>query len=144
MVDIASGLSAIMNGMKILKELNVTHHQIDEVTFNLKVAQLSSDLASAQIVLSEAQQELTAKDKEIDTLKAGFAETARLVERNGYRYRKRASGEPQGRPYCPRCYAHGRLFMLVNTHDPGRPLLCPDCDHRYYGVTYYAFEGGGT
>jgi hypothetical protein len=101
MVDIGSGVSAITNGIKILKELSDAHRVIDSTTLKLRVAELSSDLASAQITLSEAQQELAAKDREIAALKANFAEKANLVERNGYMYRRRANGEPQGRPYCP-------------------------------------------
>ena len=143
MVDFVVGLAAAGNALKILKELNQIDRDLDKATLKLKIAELTSALASAQMTLVEAQTEAQEKDKEISKPAANFKAKADLIEVRGYHYRKRPDGKPQGRPYCPRCIQEGHLMMTVSTNEAGRPVTCPECQRKFHGASEYAFEDGG-
>lgn len=68
-MDIAGGLTAASTAINIVKDLREIDRSVDEATFKLKIAELSSVLADTKISLSEARIEISEKDARIATLK---------------------------------------------------------------------------
>jgi hypothetical protein len=143
MVDFVTALTAIGQALNVVKGLNQIDREFDKADLKLRVAELSTALATAQITLAEAQKEAVDKDTEIAKLKAAFREKQELVELHGFHYRKRSDGSPQGRPHCPRCLQEGRLFMMTRNMGQGRPFECPECESEYQGLSSFKFEGEG-
>jgi uncharacterized protein (DUF983 family) len=81
------------------------------------------------------------KDAEIARLRAAFLEKQQLVEHKGFSYRQNLKGDPQGRPYCPRCIQDGRLYMTLPVLKMGRPVECPNCKADYQNIETFPFEG---
>ena len=145
MVDFGGALSALSGGITLLKELSQAEREYDKATLKLKIAELAGALATAQLALSEAQLEASAKDRTIATLKESFQRRAELVEHAGYRYDKGSDGMPQGSPYCPRCSDQDGILMHLT--ECGRGLLavkCPQCNAEYHGAAIYTWEAMRT
>jgi hypothetical protein len=140
MADIATTLTLLGNAVKVVRDLNQIDREYDKAELKLKIAELSGALANAQMTLSEAQQELNGKDAEIAKLRKVFEEKQTLVEYNGFHYRKRADGSPQGTPYCRRCLQEGKLFLTSIVMKTGRPMACPECKAEYQMASDFDFE----
>jgi DNA-directed RNA polymerase subunit M/transcription elongation factor TFIIS len=135
MVDIAAALATAGQAINILNELNRVDRQLDQATLHLRIAELTSALASTQMTLTAAQQELSAKDQKIAELTNSFQDASELIEYDGFRYRKGADGKPCGRAYCPKCYRQGILMMTVPTTKPdSRACDCPECGGSYEAI----------
>lgn len=129
MVDFVTAIQSVTAGVRVIKELNDLDRELDKAALKIKVAELSSALATAQVALSEAQTEAQAKDAEIAKLTDAFTTiNHELVEYHGYRYRKGNNGDPVGCPYCPSCMLEGLPIMTTLMRNvAGRPHRCPKC-----------------
>lgn len=134
--EVAGAVTAALNLAKDLFSFNKAYSEAD---LKLKIAELTTALAGAQIGLTEVQKEMQAKDKQIDDLKKSFALRTETVELHGYKYRKTDEGKPIGFAFCPRCEQNeGKMFQLTLLNKPGRPYGCPQCKSEYLGgVTHY-------
>lgn len=141
MVDFVLAAQAVSAGLNVLKELSKAEKEYDKAALKLKIAELSSALATVQITLSEAQSEAAKKDAELEKLRQNFKQKIEMVEFRGFHYRKGSDGKPRGRAYCPRCLDKGVVMMTVDMHKPGRPCGCPECKSEYQ-ATEFDFEGG--
>lgn len=130
-MDFIAGLQAAAVGLSALKELNKVDNEYDKAALKLKVAELSSALATVQITLAEAQSEAAKKDAEIAKLQSNFKQKEEMVEYHGFHYRKGADGKPKGRAYCPRCLEKGILMMTTQLFKSGKPYCCPECKSEY-------------
>lgn len=141
MADFVSTISTLGHAVKIVKDLNQIDRELDKAELKLKIAELSGALATAQITLSEAQQEASSKDAQIQKLTDAFKEKAdNMVEHEGFHYRKGPDGKPHGKPYCNRCLQNGKLFMMTTVARMGRPAVCAECKSEYQDVPIFAFH----
>jgi predicted Zn-ribbon and HTH transcriptional regulator len=137
MVDFVLGLQAAAAGLSVLKELNKVDNEYDKAGLKLKIAELSSALATVQITLAEAQSEAAKKNVEIAKLQSNFKQKTEMVEHEGFMYRRSSNGRPLGRAYCPRCLDSGLLMMTTEWKNGTR---CPECKNEYFQMIF-GFEG---
>jgi hypothetical protein len=86
-MDVPVLLSTLSAALKFASELNEVGKTFDEATWKLKVAELSSLVASAKIGAIELKEEIDAREKQISELKTAFAFRGQTVERHGMRLR---------------------------------------------------------
>src|SRR5215475_4801976 len=96
MTTIAEGAAAVTAALNLAKELVGVNKAFNEAEFKLKIAELSSSLATAKIALADAQEELHKKEAENSGLRKSFEFAAELIEYQGYKYRKGKQGQPVG------------------------------------------------
>ena len=70
-MDLMQGLSAISAGLGIVKELRDLDQSVDEATFKLKLAELTSSLADAKFALVDAKERSTELENQISELTDG-------------------------------------------------------------------------
>jgi hypothetical protein len=138
MTTIAEGAAALGAAINLSKELIGVNRSFNEAEFKLKIADLTSSLATVKISLADAQQQLQQRDSEIGSLKKNLAFREDLVETNGFKYRKQGDGSPIGTAFCPVCeQKNGNFFNLVRTQKPGIPYCCPSCKSDFGHVAAY-------
>lgn len=144
-MDIAAGIAAVTQGLGIAKAMRTIEKAYDEATFKAQIAELIGSLTDAKLTLAEAKDEMAAKDKEIERLKAAFEAKAKLIKGPGdYEYIADDEGRPLGYPICPRCHeTDGRIVQLKQNvkHIAGQ---CPVCEKEYKPVTAFLHYDGGT
>lgn len=135
MVDIMTALATAGQAIKLAQDLRGIDKAMDAADYKLKIADLTSVLSDIKIALTEAKDELAAKDAEVAALKRQFQRTADTVEVKGFKYNKGEDGKPQGAPYCPVCeQKSGNLFHL--TRLAGKDV-CPHCKALFQMVSHY-------
>lgn len=132
-MDIPVLLSTLSAALKFAGELNEVGKTFDEATWKLKVAEMSSLLASAKIGAIELKEEIDAREKQISDLKTAFAFRGQTVERHGMRYEAK-DGRPIGLRFCPRCEVVDGCFIRE-----GRPEKCPQFKADYGRPTAYLY-----
>lgn len=139
-MDIPTTLTSIATAVGILKQLNEIDAKVDEASFKMKIADISSLLADTKLRLIDAAEELREKDTEIKNLKQLLAFKAEhTVRARGFTYECDEGGTPKGVPFCPACEASGTMIKLVHyTTDRGMPWKCPKCKADYQIVPTYA------
>jgi len=91
-----------------------------------------------QIALAEARTELASKDDQIARIKKNIEKGAELIEAHGYFYDQKDS-KPDGRSYCPRCWAKDKeLMRLAETGGTRGTCKCPECNAVYHNVPDYS------
>ena len=131
-MDISVALSSISTALGIAKTLNEIEKDFDKSLFKLQVADLRSALADAKIALADLQEDMAAKDREIDALRNSFDLKATLVKDEGYDFFPDADGAPSGFAVCPRCLAvDGRIIQLVRSAGGTSSSNCPQCQSAF-------------
>jgi rubrerythrin len=93
------------------------------------------------MALIEANQELAARDTEIDRLKRAFAFRSETIEKHNMLYEK-YKDRAVGMPFCPRCLeVDGRYIKLTFLQKEGKPTRCPQCKSDYERQTEYVAKG---
>lgn len=138
MTTISDAAAAVTAALGVTKDLISVNKLLNEAEFKLKIADLSTSLAKAQIALADVQTDLSSKEKQISELKDAFAFKGETVQRNGFKYRAK-DGKPVGNAFCPRCETvDGRFMAIFQTGKPGRVFECPQCHTDYgFGATYF-------
>lgn len=117
-MTVMEGLSAASAAIGIVKELKDIDRSIDEATFKLKIADLTTALAEAKIALSDAKLALAEKDTEIRNLEAKVADLS--------------SGE-----LCPICKSSKMKTISVKPHpamgDVGIQEITLKCENEACG-----------
>jgi hypothetical protein len=91
-MDVIGGLTAARLALDLAKDLRGIDRSVDEATFKLKLAELTTALADTQVALAEARTNLLEKDTKIASLEGKLDELER--------------GEK-----CPRCKT-GRMNLV--------------------------------
>lgn len=142
-MDLMTAIAAATKSLEALKSVREISKDFDAAAFKAKIAELMSDVADMKIALIEVKDELAAKDKEIDRLKAAFSRReTETVEVYGFRYEKSGHGEPMGAPFCPRCETVSGVLMHladVRKKDMGSIMTCPNCKAEYGRVSCYTY-----
>ena len=137
-MDIASGISAVTQGLSIARALRSIEKTYDEATYKARIAEVIESLTDAKLALAEAKDQLAQKNVEIHRLKSDFKTRAELVTGRGdYKYFANNAGEPGGYPVCPRCETlDGRIVQLKQDGGMihGR---CPACSTKLSPITGY-------
>jgi hypothetical protein len=129
--DPATVVSTISAAIGLAKELNSIDKAMDQATWKLKVADLTSALADAKMGAIELKEALDQRDKEIARLTKAFEFKGETIEKHNMLYEKR-NGRPVGMPFCPRCLqVDGRFMKLTPLRKEGRPSQCPQCKTEY-------------
>ncbi|UYN99817.1 MAG: hypothetical protein KIT02_00815 [Devosia sp.] len=119
-MDLMTGLTALGEATKIAKALRDIERDLDSSTYKAQMAELYSNLGDAKIALTDAREELRARDREIAALKAQIATLK--------------SGES-----CPICQS-GRLKVTASNAHPqfgvfGHQERTLTCDNSSCGHT---------
>ncbi|MBB4429112.1 hypothetical protein GGD66_007712 [Bradyrhizobium sp. CIR48] len=137
MVTIAEGLAAASAGLNFAKDLLALKKIYEDADLKLKIASLNESLAKAKTALSDAEEQLRAKNAEVAALQKNFEFKETLIEVRGYKYEKGPDGKPTGFAFCQRCEQEGKLHRLTKSHRP-QHYNCPNCGRDFKGgVTQY-------
>ena len=132
MDNLADGISAIASSLELLKEMNEIDQDSDFSSVKLNIAELTTALASVQVILATTQQEIATRDETIIALKRNFERQNKTVEQEGFLYDKASDGSPEGAPYCPRCHQKDGLMMrLTESERDEFRMECPECRANY-------------
>jgi hypothetical protein len=71
MVDLVGGLTAAKLAIDLAKDLREIDRSVDEATFKLKLAELTSALAEAQVALSDAKIRIGELEQELSDYRLG-------------------------------------------------------------------------
>src|SRR5258708_32123904 len=71
-MDIPIALTSLTKGLELLKAIREIDKNFDAATYKGKIAELMSTVADAKNALTEARDELAARDQEIKRLKTNF------------------------------------------------------------------------
>jgi hypothetical protein len=143
-MDIPIVLTSLTKGLELLKAIREIDKNFDAATYKGKIAELMSTVADAKNALTEARDELAARDQEIKRLKTNFQlKDDNTVRREDFLFASGEDGEPIGRPYCPRCeQIDGVLIKLTPNEGMRGNMLCPQCKTKYFGVLEYLYPQG--
>ena len=141
-MGIVEGLAAATQAISIAKSLRDVEKRYDAATYKAQVTDLMVALSDAKLALTEAREELGAKDKEIAELKASFEEKSQLVKAEGdYLYKAGPDGNPIGYPICPRCEQKDGKIVQLKRDGSYNEATCPICNQKYKPVTGYLPAG---
>ena len=143
-MDIISGISAVNSAIGIAKALRGIEKTYDEATAKAQLADLISSLTDAKLAMAEAKENLAAKDKEIERLKASFEDKTALVKGDGgYSYLADEARKPVGYPACPKCEQVDGRVVQTKEHETSGKSRCPACSAVYSPVVCYLPEESG-
>lgn len=134
-MDLVTAFASVNASIDLAKALIGAQQVLDAAAYKFQIADLTSNLATVKIALTEVQEEMSAKDREIDRLRSEFAKHGNLVEAGGFRFFADADGHPEGFAVCPRCETvDGRLIQVVRKQSQvGHLTTCPECRRDYDG-----------
>ena len=134
-MDLVAAFASVNASLELAKTLIGAQQAVDAATYKFQIADLTSNLATVKIALTEVQEEMSAKDREIDRLRLAFAKHGTLVEFGGFRFFADEDGQPEGFAVCPRCeVVDGRLIQVVRKQSQvGHVATCPECRRDYDG-----------
>jgi predicted Zn-ribbon and HTH transcriptional regulator len=133
--------TAVTAAIGLSKELINVDKALHEAEFKLKIAELTSALAGAKVGLAEVEDQLRAKDKEIERLSTFNLDLSGKITKSGFFMDPFDDGSPKGDPYCPYCVERkAGLFRLRHLHKPGRPSGCPHCKNEFANAPHYLYE----
>ena len=112
-MDILGGLTAAKLALDLVKDLKEIDKSVDEASFKLKLAELTSALADTKVALSDAKISLQEKNEEIEILRSSLD-----IAQNG--------------DFCPKC----RAFRLALSSS--EEMLMGGLGR--YGVEEWTFE----
>lgn len=134
-MEIATALSTVTTALKLATQLRDIDHQIDKADLKLKIAQMTDALAQAKTALTDAETQLRAKDAEIEHLRSEVQFRAtKLVDRGQFRFFADETGNPKGRPICPKCEKRGDYLEVVQDRSRGAggvTYYCPGCKANF-------------
>jgi uncharacterized coiled-coil protein SlyX len=135
-MEFAATFTLISNAITTTKQIYDAGHELDKAHLKLKSAEQIDALTQAKLTLSEAQETIARKDKEIATLRENFRRSKEdLIESRGYLYRKASDGTPEGLPYCQRCLeVDGMLVRCAELR--GTEARCPQCKSEYQATVW--------
>jgi hypothetical protein len=143
-MDIPLVLTTLSKSLEALKAIRDIDKDFDAASYRAKIAELMNSVADAKIALTEAQDEIAAKDKEITRLKDGlkFREERTIFVR-GRRYEKGSNEKPIGMPFCERCDTVDGILIRIagNFTKEGYVAICPQCKANYGQQHGYPYEG---
>ncbi|TQV70091.1 hypothetical protein [Denitrobaculum tricleocarpae] len=132
MDTLVDGIAAIAASLEVLKEMNEIDQESDLPSVKLKIAELTTALASVQVILATTQQEIASKDETILTLQQNLERQKTTIEREGFLYDQASDGSPEGAPYCPRCHQKdGVMMRLTESERDEFRMECPECKATY-------------
>lgn len=121
-MDIVGGLTAAKLALDLAKDLRGIDRSVDEATFKLKLADLSTALADTQLALSEAKVKMADLERELQAAKLGdicpkcLAGRLRLVRTEGHFYGGLANFGVEDWDY--QCDSLDCNFEQRKLHDP--------------------------
>ncbi|WP_105426532.1 hypothetical protein [Neorhizobium tomejilense] len=138
MVDIPGTLAVLSQAIGIVKDLREVEKGLSEGEIKARMAEMYSSLADVKMALADTQEELRAKDQEIDRLRSAFATKEKTVKERGFSLLTFEDGEPKGEPFCPVCEQKaGRYFHLSMM--TGK-FKCPNCKAEYGDAPVHVWE----
>lgn len=125
-------IQTISAALKVAREPNDINVEYDKADLKLKIADLASNLASAQLQFIEVQNELQSRDDRIIELEKLVRLKASTIEIYGFEYEVDENGHAVGSPYCPRCWKiDGAPIKLAALRSRARHNYCAECKDVY-------------
>jgi hypothetical protein len=126
-VDFVTALASAAQALNVVKALREIDSALSVADLKAKMAELYGSLAEVRMALTDARDEIRAKDEEIALLKKRQLEIKPMIEQHGFQY-EMIEGKASGLPYCPRCLLDGIQIR------PAKQLTghqCPKCKSHY-------------
>lgn len=134
MVDLTSivaALSAVEQGLNILKTLRGVNFELEKSELKLQMAEVMSALADAKIGLTSSREQIADLEKEIARLTAFAAKRLRIV--GGMYLEIDNDDKVVDGPFCSRCHDVDKKFVRVVETPIGQRGMghCPQCKTPY-------------
>jgi len=126
-MDFAIALASAAQALNVVKQLREIDSAMNVAELKAKMAELYGNLADVRMALTDAQEELRAKDAELAALKKRQIEQKPMAEVHGFMH-ELVDGKPKGLPFCPRCLLDGIQIRPVKVL---HAYQCPNCKSHY-------------
>ncbi len=135
MADLAT-ITAILGNLKlatdIAKAIRDSDISVERAELKLKLAEMIGALADAKIEVTEVQQLLVEKERELAELKDAFQSKDNLVKRYDGYYRVDEHGNPTGEPYCVSCWqTKQKRYNLQYLAGDRTIKVCVSCGSKF-------------
>ena len=135
MADLAT-ITAILGNLKvatdIAKAIRDSDISVERAELKLKLAEMIGALADAKIEVTEVQELLRDKERQLGELKDAFESKDDLVKRYDGYYLKDANGQAVGEPYCVSCWqTKHKRFNLQYVAGQRDMKACVSCGSKY-------------
>ena len=133
LTSISAALSSLKTATEIAKLIKDSDVTLEKAESKLKLAELISSLADAKIEITEIQQVLLEKDKEVRALNTQLEMRAKLSWDKPYYWlidESRKDG-----PFCQHCYDKNHELIRLQGNCVGS-WECKACKNRYFDNAY--------
>lgn len=135
MADLGT-ITAVLNSIKvatdIAKALRESDLSIERAELKLRLAEMIGALADAKIEVTDVQQLLGEKDREISELQEAFQSKDSLAKRYDAYYDADATGNPVGEPFCMSCWqVRHKKYNLQSQAGDRQIRVCVSCGAKY-------------
>lgn len=129
-------IAAVLNNIKvatdIAKAIRESDHSIERAELKLKLAEMISALADAKIEVTDVQQLISEKERQIAELEEAFQTKDALVKRFDAYYHVDSDGAPTGEPFCMSCWqVKHKKFNLQQLVSDRYVRVCVACGNQY-------------
>jgi DNA repair exonuclease SbcCD ATPase subunit len=132
--QIGAALGAVNTAIGIGKAVFDAKGAVEKATLNLQIAELMGSLAEAKLAIVDIQDRVREREQEIDALKDALTNKSKVAKRWDAYYDLNAKGEPEGDPYCMRCYeVDHKLVHVARASRIIEGATCPACKTKYDG-----------
>jgi Zn finger protein HypA/HybF involved in hydrogenase expression len=132
-MDFAAGLAAAAQALNVVKQIRDIDNAMSVAELKAKMADLYGKLADVRMALTDAQEEVRAKDAEIAALKKRQIEMKPMIEAHGFQHEE-VDGKPKGLPFCPNCLLEGIQIRPVKIL---QAYQCPRCKSNYSRLNHF-------
>ncbi len=136
-IDLAATAASLKVALEIGKFVIDAPANLAAAELKGKLAVMISAVADAKISLSQIQDELHEKDKEIRQLKNAFEQKGNLVRKWDAYYRRDGDGKATGAAYCAYCFDNEQKIRALSSHPTNNDLRkCVTCKTEFirYGT----------
>jgi Zn finger protein HypA/HybF involved in hydrogenase expression len=132
-MDFAVGLAAAAQALNVVKQIRDIDNAMSVAELKAKMADLYGKLADVRMALTDAQEEVRAKDAEIAALKKRQIEAKPMIEAHGFQHEE-VDGKPKGLPFCPNCLLEGIQIRPVKVL---HAFQCPKCKAHFSRLNHF-------
>jgi hypothetical protein len=130
--SITGAIGAVKAATEVAKVLRNLDSSIQSADLKFKIAELTEALGDAKLAISEVQETLIGKDKEIARLVQALKTKDEVIRHSDAYYLKGTDQQPSGDPFCSNCFEIDHVLVHINQNPQDRrQSICPNCKNVF-------------